>query len=152
MRGRVQVRVSAGEDPSTGERITLVDSVMMEMPGNARSERAALKEAEKLRTKLLADADARHPQGMDGMWTLGVLPAGAKNMQPVAGGDEATTAAAFAAAGDAPVAATGRCGRQEHRLTLADMRVIIMPGLADEGVVDLGALRNSLQGIAPAAR
>lgn len=50
--------MSAGEDPSTGERIILVDSVMIETPGNARSERAALKEAEKLRTKLLADADA----------------------------------------------------------------------------------------------
>ncbi|MGI9000292.1 MAG: hypothetical protein ACR2GH_01350 [Pseudonocardia sp.] len=58
MRDRVQVRVSAGEDPSTGERIILVDSVMIETPGNARSERAAMKEAEKLRTKLLADADA----------------------------------------------------------------------------------------------
>ncbi len=50
--------MSAGEDPSTGERIILVDSVPIEIPGNARSERAAMKEAEKLRTKLLADADA----------------------------------------------------------------------------------------------
>jgi len=58
MRDRVQVRVSAGEDPSTGERIILVDSVMIEVPGNPRSERVALKEAEKLRTKLLAAADA----------------------------------------------------------------------------------------------
>src|SRR5690349_7488372 len=58
MRDRVQFRVSAGEDPSTGERIILVDSVPIEIPGNARSERAAMKEAEKLRTKLLADADA----------------------------------------------------------------------------------------------
>ena len=58
MRDRVQVRVSAGEDPSTGEWIILVDSVPIEIPGNARSERVALKEAEKLRTKLLADADA----------------------------------------------------------------------------------------------
>ncbi|MGE3796010.1 MAG: tyrosine-type recombinase/integrase [Dehalococcoidia bacterium] len=58
MRDRVQVRVSAGDDPSTGERIILVDSVPIEKPGNERSERAALKEAEKLRTKLLADADA----------------------------------------------------------------------------------------------
>jgi hypothetical protein len=54
-----QVRVSTGEDPSTGEQIILVDSVPIEKPGNERSERAALKEAEKLRTKLLAGADAR---------------------------------------------------------------------------------------------
>lgn len=48
--------MSAGEDP-TGERIILTDSVPIEHPGNARSERAAQKEAEKLRTRLLADAD-----------------------------------------------------------------------------------------------
>jgi integrase len=58
MRDRVQVRVSAGEDPTTGERIIIVDSVPIEKPGNERSERAALREAEKLRTKLVADADA----------------------------------------------------------------------------------------------
>ncbi|WP_345415558.1 site-specific integrase [Pseudonocardia xishanensis] len=57
MRDRFQVRVSAGEDPSTGERIILTDSVAIEQPGNARSERAAQKAAEKLRTRLLADAD-----------------------------------------------------------------------------------------------
>jgi hypothetical protein len=49
--------VSAGTDPSTGERIVLVDSVPIEVPGNERSEKAALKEAERRRTKLLADAD-----------------------------------------------------------------------------------------------
>jgi integrase len=49
-----EVRVSAGEDPSTRERIVLVDSVPIEGQG----ERAAMREAEKLRTKLLADADA----------------------------------------------------------------------------------------------
>ena len=58
MRDRVQVRVSAGEDPTTGERIIIVDSVPIEKPGNERSERAALREAETLRTKLVADADA----------------------------------------------------------------------------------------------
>ncbi|MCW2899244.1 MAG: hypothetical protein JWO67_1509 [Streptosporangiaceae bacterium] len=57
MRDRVQVRVSAGEDPSTGERIILTDSVPIEIPGNARAERDALKAAEKLRTRMLADAD-----------------------------------------------------------------------------------------------
>jgi integrase len=49
--------VSAGEDPSTGERIVLVESVEIQGQGE-RAERAAYREAEKLRTKLLADADA----------------------------------------------------------------------------------------------
>lgn len=57
MRDRVQVRVSAGEDASTGERIILTDSVPIEIPGNARAEREALKAAEKLRTRMLADVD-----------------------------------------------------------------------------------------------
>jgi integrase len=52
-----EVRVSAGEDPSTRERIVLVDSVEIEGQGE-RAERAAYREAEKFRTKLLADADA----------------------------------------------------------------------------------------------
>jgi len=51
------VRVSAGVDPVSGERIILTDSVVIERPGNSRSERVASKEAEKRRTKLLADAD-----------------------------------------------------------------------------------------------
>jgi integrase len=57
MRDRWQVRVSAGDDPVTGERIILTDSVMIERPGNSRSERTAFKEAEKRLTKLLAQAD-----------------------------------------------------------------------------------------------
>ncbi|MFC4944744.1 hypothetical protein [Pseudonocardia sp. GCM10023141] len=57
MRDDVQVRVSAGEDPSTGERIILTDSVPIEIPGKARAERDAMKAAEKLRTKLLSDAN-----------------------------------------------------------------------------------------------
>jgi integrase len=52
-----EVRVSAGDDPSTGDRIVLVDSVPIEGSGE-RAERAAYREAEKLRTKLLADADS----------------------------------------------------------------------------------------------
>ena len=56
------MRVSAGVDPVNGERIILTDSVVIERPGNSRSERAAFKEAEKRRTKLLADA-ARPPWG-----------------------------------------------------------------------------------------
>jgi hypothetical protein len=71
MRDRVQVRVSAGEDPSIGERIILVDTVMIETPGNARSERAALKEAEKLRTKLPAAVGRRPLAGN----AIGTIPA-----------------------------------------------------------------------------
>ncbi|HEY4007968.1 MAG TPA: site-specific integrase, partial [Pseudonocardia sp.] len=52
-----EVRVSAGNDPSTGERISLVESVPVEGSGE-RAERAAYTKAEKLRTKLLADADS----------------------------------------------------------------------------------------------
>lgn len=57
LRDRWQVRVSAGVDPVTGERIILTDSVVIERPGNTRSERSAFKEAEKRRTKLLTEAD-----------------------------------------------------------------------------------------------
>ncbi|MBB3049413.1 integrase [Prauserella isguenensis] len=53
----LQVRVSAGKDPSTGERIVLVESVSIEKPGNERSERAARKEAEKVLTRLQNEAD-----------------------------------------------------------------------------------------------
>ncbi len=54
----LQVRVSAGEDPSTGDRIVPVESVPIENPGNERSERAAMNAAEKIRTRLLAEADS----------------------------------------------------------------------------------------------
>lgn len=54
----LQVRVSAGKDPSAGERIVLVDSVAIDKPGNERSERAASNEAERTRTRLLAEADS----------------------------------------------------------------------------------------------
>lgn len=57
LRDRWQVRVSAGVDPVTGERVILTDSVVIERPGNNRAERAARREAEKRRTKLLAEAD-----------------------------------------------------------------------------------------------
>jgi integrase len=57
MRGDWQVRVSAGKDPSTGERIVLTETVQVEKPGDEKSEKAARTEAERLRTRLLADAD-----------------------------------------------------------------------------------------------
>lgn len=57
-RDALQVRVSAGKDPVTGDRIVLTESVPIERPGNERSERAALKEAEKARTRLQGEADS----------------------------------------------------------------------------------------------
>lgn len=36
----------------------LVESVAIEKPGNERSERAAMNQAEKIRTRLLAEADS----------------------------------------------------------------------------------------------
>ncbi|NWJ74590.1 hypothetical protein HX744_29425 [Pseudonocardia sp. ICBG1122] len=48
--------MSAGEDPSTGERIVLCESVDIVGDGD-RAEKAAHREAEKIRTRLLADAD-----------------------------------------------------------------------------------------------
>jgi integrase len=58
MGASLQVRVSAGDDPSTGERIVLVEVVPIEKLGNERSERAAMNQAEKVRTRLLAKADS----------------------------------------------------------------------------------------------
>ncbi|WP_433408896.1 hypothetical protein ACQPZU_01010 [Saccharomonospora azurea] len=52
------MRVSAGKDPATGERLALVESVRIEKPGNERSERAAQKEAEKILTRLQGEADS----------------------------------------------------------------------------------------------
>jgi integrase len=54
----LRVRISAGKDPATGERLVLKESVPIEKPGNKRSEDAAWKEAEKVLTRLQAEADA----------------------------------------------------------------------------------------------
>jgi integrase len=48
----------SGRGPSTGERIVLVESVPIEKPGNKRSDCAAINAAEKIRTRLLAEADS----------------------------------------------------------------------------------------------
>jgi len=54
----LQVRVSAGKDPATGERVVLSETVRIEKPGNERSERAAADEADKVLTGLLSRADS----------------------------------------------------------------------------------------------
>lgn len=56
-RKRGSVRVSAGKDPHTGERIVLSETIRIEKPGNEKSEREAAKEAEAKLTRLLVDAD-----------------------------------------------------------------------------------------------
>lgn len=48
--------MSVGEDPLTGERIVLTESVVIDGDGD-RAEKAAYREAVKVRTRLLADAD-----------------------------------------------------------------------------------------------
>src|SRR5262245_13548936 len=57
-----QVRVSAGEDPSTGQRIVLHQTVPIERAttksGQERAERQARKKADEALTKLLAEADS----------------------------------------------------------------------------------------------
>lgn len=53
----LQVRVTAGKDPVTGDRIVLAETIRVGKPGNERSERAAAAEAEWARSRLLAEAD-----------------------------------------------------------------------------------------------
>lgn len=84
---------------------------------------------------------------MTATWTLGVLPDWAENVVALDSGQEATTAAAMSAASasllDAVVAA-GRDGRQEYRLTVADIQMIVIPGLTVDGTVDIEELEQSL--------
>jgi integrase len=51
-----RVRISAGTDPATGERLRLVETVSIAPPKQA--EQAAYREAEKVLTRLLAEADS----------------------------------------------------------------------------------------------
>lgn len=54
----LRVRVSAGKDPTTGERVVLSEVVLIAKPGHEASERAAAKKAEKVLTRLQAQADS----------------------------------------------------------------------------------------------
>jgi len=80
---------------------------------------------------------------------LGVLATGAENVQVVALGDEATLEVACVAAADALVAAAGVFGRQEYRLTLADTDMIVLPGLDEDGVLDVSSLRDAGWSVLP---
>lgn len=85
----------------------------------------------------------RHAPDVDTPWTVHVLPSGAENLIALGSGREATRAAAAAAATDTLVrcaAALGKSGRQEYRLTVGHTPMIVMPGLTEDGLVDLVAL------------
>lgn len=56
--GAFRVRVSAGKDPATGERLTLKENVPIEPPGDRKAEQAAYKKAQKVLTKLQGEADS----------------------------------------------------------------------------------------------
>lgn len=82
---------------------------------------------------------------MDAMWTLAVLPTGAENLIELGSGREATPAAAAERAVDTLIrcaAALGGSGRQEYRVTVAGSQMIVTPGLAADGTVDLVALHD----------
>jgi hypothetical protein len=82
---------------------------------------------------------------MDTTWTLGVLSSGAENVQQLAGGTELTRAGAVEAASDALVVAAMDRGRQEYRISVADTRIVVRPGLTEHGEVDLLDLADALR-------
>lgn len=73
-----------------------------------------------------------------------MLPAGAENVLALAGGIEASRADAIEAASGALVVAAADRGRAEYRLTVADTRIIVVPGLTEQGAVDLVDLSSAL--------
>lgn len=89
-------------------------------------------------------ASARHHRRMDVSWTVGVLPAGVENVQMLASGAEASREAAVEAASDALVVAAADRGRAEYRVSVAGAELMVIPGLTEEGDVDLISLRGTL--------
>lgn len=81
---------------------------------------------------------------MDITWTLGVLSAGAENVQHLSDGTATTRAGAVEAASDALVVAVIDRGRQEYRLRVADTLIGVVPGLTEQGDVDLFDLAEAL--------
>ncbi|MBW0116170.1 hypothetical protein [Pseudonocardia abyssalis] len=82
---------------------------------------------------------------MNTTWTLGVLSAGAENVQPLAGGTGSTRAGAVEAASDALVVAAMDRGHEEYRVSLTYTRIVVRPGLTDRGEVDLLDLADALR-------
>lgn len=81
---------------------------------------------------------------MDITWTLGVLTAGVENVQLLASGTAATRVGAIEAASDALVVAAMGRGRREYRLRVADTQIGVVPGLSEQGDVDLFDLAEAL--------
>ena len=81
---------------------------------------------------------------MDIIWTLGVLSAGVENVQHLAGGTATTEREAIEAASDALVVAAMDRGRQEYRVCVADIVIGVVPGLTEQGHVDLFGLAEAL--------
>lgn len=89
-------------------------------------------------------AESRHHRCMDVSWTVGVLPAGVENVQPLASGVGESRAAAIEEASGALIAAAADRGRAEYRVSVAGAEMMVIPGLTDEGVVDLLGLQDTL--------
>lgn len=81
---------------------------------------------------------------MDTIWTLGVLTAGLENVQHLADGIAGTRAGAVEAASDALVVAAMERGREQYRISMADTRIVVRPGLTAHGDVDLMDLADAL--------
>lgn len=89
-------------------------------------------------------AEARHHRRMGVLWTVGVLPAGVENVQPLASGVQASWAAAIDEASGALVVAAADRGRAEYRVSVAGAEMMVIPGLTEDGDVDLSSLQDTL--------
>ncbi|MHA6781145.1 hypothetical protein ACVGOW_09130 [Pseudonocardia saturnea] len=78
-------------------------------------------------------------------WTLGVLRAGIEDEQHLAGGNAGTRVGAVEEASDALFVAAMERGRQEYRIRVADTLIVVIPGLTEQGDVDLLDLFDALQ-------
>lgn len=73
-----------------------------------------------------------------------MLPAGVENVEPVASGVGESRAAAVEAASDALVVVAADRGRAEYRVSVAGAEMMVIPGLTDDGEIDLSNLRGTL--------
>lgn len=92
-------------------------------------------------------AESRHHRRMDVSWTVGVLPAGVENVQPLASGVGESRAAAIEAVSGALVVAAADRGRAEYRVTVAGTEMLVIPGLTDDGEVDLAGLCGTMSSL-----
>lgn len=81
---------------------------------------------------------------MSETWSVGVLPPGVENVETVAAGEEPTVEAAIEAASDAFAVVAADRGRAEYRLAVAGTELIVLPGLTDDGAVDVAGSRRTI--------